>query len=290
VRPFHKLIAIFVCFLWGFHFVVMKIGMREVPFLTYGWFRFVLSSIPIFFIKRPTVGLKPLFLIGLFNGVIHPILILMAIDVGLSAGLAALLLQIQAFFTVLLSMIVFKTKPKKQEMWGMAISFLGIIILAIERGGHMSMWGLIFMIISSFFMAWTNILYRQSGQFDPLALAVWMSAVPAIMLMPVNGVIHGASETWHLISNLSPLTWGCFFFTAALSTGLGTTLWARLFQLYPPEKVIPFSLMIPVFGILSSWIVFDEAITWGMSGAMAIVFVGLIINQFPQRPSPKASL
>lgn len=94
----------------GVNFSVIKLGLQAVdPFILAG-IRFTLCALPaLFFIKKPDVPWRYLISYGLVFGIGLWGLVNLGIKTGLSAGIASLLLQFSAFFTLLLGGWVFKS-------------------------------------------------------------------------------------------------------------------------------------------------------------------------------------
>ncbi len=99
------LAALVVIIAWGLNFVVIKLGLSEIPPLLLGALRFSLVAFPaVFFIKRPTLPLRVVLLYSLTISLGQFTFLFTAIYVGMPAGLASLVLQSQAFFTVLMAL------------------------------------------------------------------------------------------------------------------------------------------------------------------------------------------
>src|SRR5438445_99407 len=95
----HILFAVLVMAIWGGNFVVIKIGMDEVPPLFFGALRFLSASLPLlFFIKKPPVSWLIIISIGMALGVAKMAFMFVGINVGVSPGLASLILQTQRPF------------------------------------------------------------------------------------------------------------------------------------------------------------------------------------------------
>ncbi|MSE17952.1 EamA family transporter, partial [Pantoea agglomerans] len=105
----HLLLAVMITAIWGVNFSVIKLGLQAVdPFILAG-IRFTLCALPaLFFIKKPDVPWRYLISYGLVFGIGLWGLVNLGIKTGLSAGIASLLLQFSAFFTLLLGGWVFK--------------------------------------------------------------------------------------------------------------------------------------------------------------------------------------
>ena len=130
------LLAVLVTFIWGVNFVVIRLSVHGAPPLLVAALRFALAALPaVFFLKRPAVPLRLLVGYGLTVGLIQFGLLYVAVALGLSAGLASLLMQIQAFFTALLSAAWLRERLLPNQVAGMALAFLGMALIGAS-GNH----------------------------------------------------------------------------------------------------------------------------------------------------------
>ncbi|EPH5834550.1 EamA family transporter [Escherichia coli] len=96
-------LALLVVVVWGLNFVVIKVGLHNMPPLMLAGLRFMLVAFPaIFFVARPKVPLNLLLGYGLTISFAQFAFLFCAINFGMPAGLASLVLQAQAFFTIVL--------------------------------------------------------------------------------------------------------------------------------------------------------------------------------------------
>ena len=134
----HLLLVILIVLVWGFNFVVIKIGLQGVPPFFLVFLRFFLTSVPaIFFIKKPEVPFRWVLTYGLILFALQFSLLFWSMAEGLSSGLASILLQLQAFFTVLFAFFFFREKPNRWQIVGGAISFSGIGLVGMNLGGEL---------------------------------------------------------------------------------------------------------------------------------------------------------
>ncbi|WP_052045987.1 EamA family transporter [Candidatus Paracaedibacter symbiosus] len=276
----HILLAILVAAIWGFNFVVVKTGLNELPPFIYGAGRFVVAALPVLFLKKPQVSWKIIGGIGLTLGVLKFTLMFGGIYMGMSAGLASLVLQSQVFFTLALSTIFFKSKLRISQIVGMVIAFVGIVMIAWQTHAESSMIGFLMLIGSA--MAWSvsNLLYQKAGKVDMFSLTVWTSLIPPLPMFIAAYFFEGGQAFEHAFLALSPTALSCLLFTGCASTLVGATLWGVLLRTYDATKVAPFSLLIPVFGISSAWLVLDEKLSGITIMACCLIFLGLVINQW----------
>src|SRR5438132_1680539 len=103
--PLHVLLAIAVALVWGTNFAIIKIALAHLPPLLLATLRFVFAFIPaVFFLKRPPVQWRYLAAYGVLIGAGQFGLLYLAMERDISPGLASLVIQMQVFFTIALSM------------------------------------------------------------------------------------------------------------------------------------------------------------------------------------------
>jgi O-acetylserine/cysteine efflux transporter len=279
LRPAHIALAVVVAALWGFNFVVIKIGIDNFPPILFSAMRFALAALPLaFFIRRPDVPWPLILGIGLVLGVIKFTLLFVGMDVGLSAGLASVVLQSQAFFTVILAALLLKETPTRMQLAGIATAFLGIGLIATTVDNSLTPLGLSLAVGAAFAWACSNLLMKRAGQVDMLGLIVWVSLVPPIPLF----LISLAFEGWAAQSAaLASLTWqgaAAVAYIAFAATIFGFGMWGKLIRIYGAGQVAPFSLLVPIFGMSSSALLLGEDFGPVRMAAVLLVILGLVMT------------
>ena len=126
------LLALAIVVVWGVNFMAIKWGVAEVAPLLLSSLRYVVAALPaIFFIRRPDVALPLLIGYGIFVGVGQFGLLFSAIHLGMPAGLASLVLQLQTFFTIGLAVLLLGERPKGAQLFGALIALCGIGVIAV---------------------------------------------------------------------------------------------------------------------------------------------------------------
>jgi O-acetylserine/cysteine efflux transporter len=92
-----------VAALWGFNFVVIDWGMGTVPPLLFAAIRFSVVSLACFFVKRPPVPFRTVAAVGAFMSLGQFGFLYLALHLGMGPGLAALVLNSQAVFTLVIA-------------------------------------------------------------------------------------------------------------------------------------------------------------------------------------------
>jgi O-acetylserine/cysteine efflux transporter len=280
--------ALLVTALWGFNFVVIAVGVREVPPLLLASLRFVLAALPaVFFVRRPATSWGLLAAYGLVLGVGEFGLLFTAIKVGAPAGLSSIILQSQAFFTALLAVVFLKERFRWYHGVGLVVAGAGLVLMGwtkSESGVLTVPWlGLVLLVLAALMWAAANVITRKMGQVDALGLVVWSSLFSPVPLFALSWAFEGGDAVVAAVLHLTWLSWGALAYLAFLSTLVGYGLWNWLIVKKGASSVAPFSLLVPLFGVSSAWLVLGEAPTVGHWVAGALILAGLVIHVFGGR-------
>lgn len=279
MRTSHVLLAILVMAIWGLSFVAIDVGLRDTPPLLLCALRFLITSIPaIFFIRKPDASWKIIAGYGFFMFVLMFSFSFLSIYKGLSVGLTSLLLQIQVFFTMLLSVIFFKEHLSKAQIIGTIVSFSGLLVVGLHVGGSVTVLGFVFIVLSA--MAWgvANLISKQAGSINMVALIVWGSLCAWPLLLIASLFVYGSQKIIYSLHHVSLLTAGSLIFMAYAATLVGFSAWSWLLSQHKASTVSPFCLTIPIFGMLASMIILHEPLQIWKLGAAALIIGGLSIN------------
>jgi O-acetylserine/cysteine efflux transporter len=284
MSPRDILLALAVAAVWGLSFVAIRWSVNEVPPLLATALRYVAAVLPaIFFVRRPKVALWILAGYGLAIGVGQFGLLFTAIKLGMPASLGALVIQLQAFFTIALAMIFLGERPGWPQLAGAAIAFGGIAVIGAERLGGAALWPFLMTIAGAACWGLANLLTKRAGKIDMLGFVVWSSLVPPIPLYLLSLVFEGPGAASQALHQLTVLGIGSLLFTGWASTVFGYGAWSVLLGRYPASTVAPFTLLVPVTGVASGALLLGEHITLLEAMGSVLIFVGLLFNVFGAR-------
>ena len=277
VQPTHRALTVLVTCIWGINFVVIDEGLRDMPPLLLTALRFVACAVPlVFFVPRPTSKLRYVIGYGVTLGVVKFGLLFSAMANGMPAGLASLVLQLQALFSLALAALLIGERPTRAQAVGAVVATAGLGVLASGgAGGHVAIGGLLMTVGAAAAWALANVITRASGEKRPLSMLVWSSLVPPIPLLGLSTIVDGPADVGHALRHLTLRALLAIGYLAYVSTFLGFGVWNRLIGLHSVSTIAPFSLLVPVFGLTASWLVLDEAVTWRLAGCAVLVLVGL---------------
>ena len=275
--------------LWGFSFVAIKVGLREIPPFALAALRFFCAAFPlVFFIKRPRLPWSYIAGYGFAIGVCQFGLLFLGMNLGMPAGLSSLVIQLQIFFTVGLAIAFLGDRLRKEDLIGAAIATVGLVLLGIyklQSGMTATLSGFWLVIASAFAWGVGNVLAKRAARFDAdmFALVVWSSLVPPLPLALISVAFEGGTKVWTAVASASPLAWGCVLLLGWGATLFGFASWARLLHKYPTALVSPFALLIPVSGLASGAIFLGEALAPLQMAGATLVLAGLAENVFGVR-------
>lgn len=279
------LAALIVISAWGVNFVIIKLGLTEIPPLLLGALRFSLVAFPaVFFIKPPALPWTTVLWYGLTISLGQFVFLFTALNVGMPAGLASLVLQAQAFFTVLLAAIVWREGIQRHNVLGLVIAVVGLVLIGLgAKAGSMTVLGFALTLLAALSWATGNLILKSAGKADMVSLVVWGALVPPLPFFALSLLLEGPQLIQQSLANISYVGILVVVYLAFVATVVGYVLWGRLLSRHPVSKVAPLSLLVPVIGLLSAAWFLDEhlaIIQW--LGAVAVM-LGLSINVFGRR-------
>lgn len=279
MSPKDLLLALVVIIVWGLNFVVIKVGLHDMPPMLLGALRFMLAAFPaILFVKRPQIPLRWLLLYGLTISLGQFAFLFYAMSVGMPAGLASLVLQSQAFFTLLFAALFLGERLRMANLFGLLVAAAGLLLIGLQGDRLMTMAGFALTIAAASMWALGNIVTRKLGKVNLVGLVVWGSLVPPLPFLALSWMLEGPAAIETALRGISLDSILVLIYLAFGATILGYGLWSRLLSRYPASQVAPFSLLVPVVGLTSSALLLDERLgPLQVLGALLVMF-GLLIN------------
>ncbi|MBN3789344.1 EamA family transporter [Burkholderia sp. Ac-20353] len=284
MAPKDLLLALVVILAWGVNFVVIKVGLHGMPPMLLGALRFTLAAVPaVFFVRRPQISWRLLVLYGATIQLGQFVFLFTAMYVGMPAGLASLVLQSQAFFTLVFAMVFLGERLRVQNLIGLAIAAGGLVVIASQGGRAMTLAGFLLTICSAAMWAFGNIVTKKVGQANLVSLVVWASLVPPVPFFLLSLGFEGPQRIAAALGALTGASIFAVVYLAFVATLLGYGLWSHLLSRYPAAQVAQFSLLVPIVGLASSALLLDEHLTRAQMSGAALVMGGLAVNVFGGR-------
>ena len=282
MKPHHMLLAGLTSATWGLAFVATKFGLESFSASQLTAIRFLIASIPIPFVVRPSIGWGSLVLIGstLFAG--QFLLLFFAFEAGLQPGLASVTQQMQAFFTVLLSAVFLRDVPSKRQCVGMAVAFGGLALIGLTFGADLKPVALGLALSGALSWGVGNVLLKRSPGIPIFPIIVWASLVPPLPALALSQLQGHATSMVDAMTHASWTGIGGAIYLGAAAT-MVYAIWGNLLQRYPAGEVAPFALLTPCIGVLASALVFGEVFSPIRYLGMALIVAGLVVITLPER-------
>jgi O-acetylserine/cysteine efflux transporter len=264
--------------IWGFNFVVIRWGLDHVPPLTLTLLRFTLAAFPALLFVRPPAA--PWHLVagyGLFAFAMQFALLFGGMAAGMPTGLASLVIQVQAFFTIALVAMVTQERTRPLQLGGGAVAGAGLLLVALHLPPS-TLAGFALVITAAVSWAVANVIVKRVPGERPLAVVVWASAAAAVAMLPITLMVDGAGGLIDAVREMDTAAWLGLAFQAWPTTLLAFGIWAWLLRKYPAALIAPFTLLVPVVGMSCAVLLLGEAITWWKLAGAALVLGGLALN------------
>ena len=274
----HVLMAFSIVVLWGLNFVALKIAVLSLPPIFLAGLRFFLISIPwIFFVEKPKVTKRQFFTLPITLGVLQYSLLYYGMRTGLSAGLSDVILQTQSFFTVIMSTILIKEKPRLNEILGLLIGALGVMILLINNNGDFKIEAVLIILAAAISWGIANIQLKNLGNVNMVSFLIWISPFAAIVLFIISFILEYDLVLNIDFSNVEIKVFLSIFYTAYLSTVIGFTMWQYLLNKYKSVQITPYGLLVPVTGSIFGYIILSEVLEIYQIIAGIVIIIGLMV-------------
>ena len=283
------LLALCVVVAWGVNFVVIKLGLQGMPPFLLAGLRFTLVAFPaIFFVRRPSIPLRWLVVYGMTISFGQFAFLFLAIQLGMPAGLASLVLQAQAFFTLLLGALLLAEKLRWNHITGIIIATLGIFLLATAGMEGQTSAGITLttmMLTLSAALSWglgniTNKIIMRNRSVPIMSLVVWSALVPVIPFFACSLLFEGQEAIASSLLHIGLQTVLALFYLAFVATIIGYAIWGNLLSRYETWRVAALSLLVPVVGIITAALVLDEHLSGQQMLGASVIIAGLLVNVF----------
>jgi len=285
----HRLIATLVALIWGVNFVAIHASLTHFPPFFLVALRFALIAVPtIVLVPRPDVPVKWLLGYGIGFGTLQFLFLYWGMATGMPAGLASLVLQASAPFTVVLAAAFLHERVSGRAVVGTSVAVVGLAIIGWGVMGGTTL--IPFLLTLAGALGWSigNICSRQAKPTNPVHLTLWMSVIPPLPMLALSLVTEGPHRiVQSLAGALSMDAAGALaglVYTVVVATVVGSGAWTWLLSRHPAGVVSPFSMLVPGFGIASSWIVLGERVTGTEIAGALLVVAGVVFGSTHHTP------
>jgi O-acetylserine/cysteine efflux transporter len=271
-------LALLIVVAWGVNFPVIDIGLRHFPPLLLVALRFVFVAVPaVFFVPRPAISWRWINAVGILLGLGNFGLLFIGMHLGMPAGLSSLVLQSQAIFTLILAALLLSERLTRTHVAGTCLASLGLAVIAVGTSGSVPIGAFLLVVAAALSWAGANLCMRMAKAPAGLGLIVWSSLLPPIPLALVSVIMEGPKTTAAALANVAPESIAALLYLVVLATLFGFGAWHSLLRRYPAGVVAPYSLLVPVVGMLAAWILLGETLHAVEIAGSLIALLGLAV-------------
>jgi drug/metabolite transporter (DMT)-like permease len=293
-RPPHLqavLQALFVTFLWSTSWVLIKIGLEDLPALTFAGLRYTLAFLCLLPFAARSGQLEPLrrlpaktwarlLLLGLLfysttqGAQFVSLYYLPAMTVSLLLSFTTILVALLGIFTL-------HERPAAVQWAGASLYLVGVFVyfypLFLPQG---ELIGLAVAIAGVLANALSSILGRhvnRSGELEPLTVTVASMGAGGLVLLGAGMAAQG-------LPRLTLTHWGIILWLAVVNTALAFTLWNHTLRtLSAMESSIINNTMLIQIAVLA-WLFLGESLSWCMILGMVLAALGTLLVQIRRQP------
>ncbi len=278
--------ALLVTFLWSTSWVLIKIGLADIPSLTFAGLRYAVAFLCLLpFALRPVnrAAIRDLSRRQWFDLIVLGLLFYTVTQgaqyVGLEylpAAPASLILNCTTIVVALAGIALLRERPTALQWIGVALNLIGILIYfypVVLPGDQL--FGLLVVTVGMLANAASSLLGRsinRASSLSPLVVTVVSMGIGAAVMLIAGIAVQG----------LPPLTlthWLIIGWLAAVNTAFGFTLWNLTLRILPAmESSIINSTMLIQIAVLA-WVFLGEALTPQEIAGLILAGLGTLIVQ-----------
>jgi O-acetylserine/cysteine efflux transporter len=285
MKPIDVLLAISVAVIWGMGFIVAKAAMSHFSPILLMALRFTLTALCLGWYFRPPPGLFwKLVQVSFVSATLQYALTFNGVQ-GIDASAAALLVQLEVPFGLILAWFFLKDHITPRQVVGIVISFAGAVLILGEPRLSGDLIYAFLVIGGALTWAFGQIMIKKLGQIGGFKLISSVAIFSAPQLFIASFIFE--SDQISQIQNASVEAWGAVVYLGLVMTAFGYAMWYRLIGIYNVNQVMPFLLLLPVSSVIGGVFFLGETLTIKIASGGLLAMVGVAIITIQRAPKLK---
>lgn len=281
-RKRFKIAAAFVtlCVVWSSTWLAIKVGLRDLPPISYAAIRFVIAIIVLLAVSVGRARLLPRlrseYVILALTGVL-----MFSVNYGLlfwgelhvSSGLAAVLQATIPIFGMVFAHLMLPSEPMRwQRFAGAFLALSGVAVICarlLDFSGVMAFWGGLGIVVGAAGAAFSNVLLKQRPiQLGPAMIAAWQMIFGTVPLLIIGRIAEGNPARFHW----STMSIFCLLYLAIIGSALTFLLLYWLLPQMRATNLQTVALITPPGAVMLGWLVGGETFPlWSLLGACLVL-------------------
>ncbi|WP_136659057.1 EamA family transporter [Nitratireductor sp. XY-223] len=285
LSPIDYLMGVSVALVWGMGIVFAKGAINHFPPILLMAFRFAVTALVLVWFVKPPVGqFLWIFSIALVSAAIQYSLTFTGLA-GIDASVAALVVQLEVPFLVLVGAVAFREKTSLRKWLGIAIAFSGVGLIAGEPRLGAAWLSILLVVGGAFSWAVGQAMVRTLREMNAMAVTAWVAVFATPQLVVMSLIFEGGH--FEAVRSANWIVWSAVVYLGIVMTVIGYSLWYSLVRRHPLNQIAPFLLMLPVFSVAGGALFLGERLTPQVmiGGAIVIAGVAFILTE-RQRSEP----
>ncbi|TNE58649.1 MAG: EamA/RhaT family transporter [Alphaproteobacteria bacterium] len=281
MSPKHLLLILTIALIWGTNFVVAKIGMAEFPPYLFTMLRFAFLAVVLApFLKWHPGRMDTIVKIGILAGGFHFAFFFGGLAVS-TASVAAIVVQLNAPFATLMSVIFLKEQVGWRRWSGIGLAVGGVMVISFDPEVFGYLGGMALMALSALMYGIASVYMRRLQGVGVFELQSWTAVLSLPILLAMSLIFE--HDQLAAMADASWAGWSTIVYTAIFASLVGHGGMYYLYQRYEVSTVAPMMLLSPLIGIASGVLFLSEALTVRILIGGASVLFGVGIIAFRQR-------
>src|SRR3990167_2722475 len=216
----------------------------------------------VFFFIKPPIGVPFRLVVwyGMVNFAMQFSFMFLGIYAGMPPGMASIVMQVQIFFSLFFAMIFLGERPTSWGTAGALVSCTGIMLIALSEKIN-SFWAFIFILAAAASWGLGTLITKKitnNTSYNMFSLVIWGSLVAVIPMFILSLIVEGQPRILYMYHHVTWVAMSALLYTVYASTLVGYGVWNWLLSRYPVGFIVPFTLLVPIVGVLSSILVLGE--------------------------------
>ncbi len=278
MKPAHMALAVLVMLVWASNIAAARFAAADIPgwaLITVRMAVIAVSLVP--FVRIPRGHMWKIFWLSVTMGTLHFGLMFVALE-HIHVGTAALIIQTSVPFALLLALLFFRERFGWYRAAGILISFVGVGLIVGEPRLSDSLLYAFMALVSALAFGGANLQLRRLGGVSVFAINGWM----AVFAIPQMALMSFLFETGQVgaIANAPVETWVAILHMGIIVSIVGHGLWYQLVPKYQTNQTMPFTLLIPLFGVGMGIVFLGETLNWHIIAGGLVTITGVAIIVF----------
>ena len=295
-----RLVWVILCGIWGSTWLFIKLGLEDLPPLTFAGIRFVIACVILFVwirirrLQLPTTRSDWAFLAvtGVLSFGLNYGLVFWG-EQYISSGLAALLQStLPAFGLVFAHFHLPGERLSWARIGGVVLGVFGVGVVFSNQlavAGKQALAGCVALILSALFAAYANVLVKaRKVKLNPVILAGGQMFFGLFLLLAVGIPLEGSPLNFRW----TPMAVVALFYLAVVGSVIAFVLYYWLVNRIDVTKSMLIALVTPVVAVILGMLVLDEEIGWRtlIGGAMILTGISFIVLRRAKKKPEAAAL